>query len=98
MCKIPEVCRNLPAKQYNFSNLLSPFANSMAAVIAVFHIWPKVSETFPDSSLLIMVGLVVGIVLSVLKVDRDRFSLESHVFFLYLLPPLVFNAGILLST
>ncbi|KAI1710783.1 sodium/hydrogen exchanger family domain-containing protein [Ditylenchus destructor] len=67
------------------------FIASIAKII--FHIYHQVSEMFPDSSLLILIGLVIGISLSALKVNREEFFLTEKVFFLYLLPPLVFDAG-----
>lgn len=70
--------------------------NSKKSIIVqnlVFHIYHQVSEMFPDSSLLILIGLVIGISLSALKVNREEFFLTEKVFFLYLLPPLVFDAG-----
>ena len=50
-------------------------------------------EAFPDSACLIVVGLLLGEALRQLNVDRNVFSLESHIFFLYLLPPIIFDAG-----
>ncbi|KAH7702862.1 NHE-3 protein [Aphelenchoides avenae] len=59
----------------------------------VFNLSTKVAETFPDSSLLILVGLLVGIMLNSIKVERNSYKLGDQVFFLYLLPPMMFDAG-----
>lgn len=78
-------CKNLLV--FNFFLFFDP------CYFLVFNFYPKVSEMFPDSSLLILVGLAIGIILSALKVDRNDFYLGSKVFFYFLLPPLVFDAG-----
>ncbi|VDM91452.1 unnamed protein product [Litomosoides sigmodontis] len=51
------------------------------------------ADTFPDSSLLIVVGLILGVLLKFSNVNDSIFSLEANIFFLYLLPPIIFDAG-----
>ncbi|EJW72028.1 hypothetical protein WUBG_17067, partial [Wuchereria bancrofti] len=59
----------------------------------VFHISKRVADTFPDSSLLIVVGLILGVLLKLSNVNDSIFNLEANIFFLYLLPPIIFDAG-----
>jgi sodium/hydrogen exchanger-like protein 3 len=47
----------------------------------------------PDSSLLIGVGLVIGLAVHFGRIESSWFQLDSHIFFLFLLPPIVFDAG-----
>ena len=51
------------------------------------------AETIPDSALLIVLGLLLGSVLRFAQVDEKLFFLPSETFFLYLLPPIIFEAG-----
>lgn len=53
----------------------------------------KFGEAIPDSALLIVVGLVLGYGLHRMHVSIELFSLKSSTFFLYLLPPIIFDAG-----
>lgn len=62
--------------------------------ILVFHIWKKFGEAIPDSALLIIVGLILGYVLHVFHIDAADYALDNKVFFLFLLPPIIFDAGI----
>ncbi|VDM80044.1 unnamed protein product [Strongylus vulgaris] len=58
----------------------------------VFHLYKPIANAFPDSSLLIAVGLLLGLILKQ-SGAHITYSLDSHVFFLYLLPPIIFDAG-----
>lgn len=58
----------------------------------LFHVFKPISNVLPDSSLLIAVGLIIGLLLKE-SGAHIIYSLDSHVFFLYLLPPIIFDAG-----
>ncbi|GMS81539.1 hypothetical protein PENTCL1PPCAC_3714, partial [Pristionchus entomophagus] len=61
----------------------------------IFNRASSLTKIFPESSLLIAVGLAIGVLLELHKaqVNKSEFTLESHSFFLYLLPPIIFDAG-----
>ena len=59
----------------------------------MFHVNKKFGDALPDSACLIVVGLGVGYFLTKLNVDKSLFQLDSTSFFLYLLPPIIFDAG-----
>ncbi|CAJ0602225.1 unnamed protein product [Cylicocyclus nassatus] len=58
----------------------------------LFHLYKPIANAFPDSSLLIAVGLLLGLLLKQ-SGAHIPYSLNAHVFFLYLLPPIIFDAG-----
>ncbi|KAK0401327.1 hypothetical protein QR680_015719 [Steinernema hermaphroditum] len=83
---------------FNWEHVKTPYTIAVWIVLAsvakiLFHISKKFGDAFPDSALLIVVGLGVGYALQQLHVDDRLFSLESAVFFLYLLPPIIFESG-----
>ncbi|CAJ0934557.1 unnamed protein product, partial [Mesorhabditis belari] len=51
------------------------------------------SKYIPDSALLIVVGLAIGGILKAVKTSFTWYSLESTTFFLFILPPIIFDAG-----
>ncbi|VDM66955.1 unnamed protein product, partial [Strongylus vulgaris] len=66
--------------------------NLLSLDFLVFHLYKPIANAFPDSSLLIAVGLLLGLILKQ-SGAHITYSLDSHVFFLYLLPPIIFDAG-----
>ncbi|GMS94015.1 hypothetical protein PENTCL1PPCAC_16190, partial [Pristionchus entomophagus] len=59
----------------------------------IFNRASSLTRIFPESSLLIAVGLAIGVLLEKTQVNKSIFTLDSHFFFLYLLPPIIFDAG-----
>lgn len=53
----------------------------------------RLSHYVPDSALLIVVGILLGLLLHKTQTNLGYYSLDSHTFFLYLLPPIIFDAG-----
>lgn len=59
-----------------------------------FHLSHKLTDIFPESCLLIILGLIVGGLFYGTKVANDEaYGLESDTFFIYLLPPIILEAG-----
>ncbi|XP_054709076.1 sodium/hydrogen exchanger 3-like [Uloborus diversus] len=56
-----------------------------------FHINPSLANFCPESCMLVVVGVIVGLVLYVCNVSVG--TLTPNVFFLFMLPPIVFEAG-----
>jgi hypothetical protein len=59
-----------------------------------FQLSHKLTEKFPESCLLIILGLVVGALLYATKLaEQKAYVLNSDTFFLFLLPPIILEAG-----
>ncbi|KAI6212613.1 hypothetical protein M3Y94_00047000 [Aphelenchoides besseyi] len=71
--------------------MFSCFRRSLSA--SVFHLNKKFGNTIPDSALLIAVGLLLGFILNFFHVNHQVFRLPSEIFFLYLLPPIIYDAS-----
>uniref|UniRef100_A0AC35TI22 Sodium/hydrogen exchanger n=1 Tax=Rhabditophanes sp. KR3021 TaxID=114890 RepID=A0AC35TI22_9BILA len=93
-----EVTSTFSILSNNFSHVSTPYTIVLWLLIAavakiMFHVSNKFSETFPDSALLIIVGLALGYALKQSHVDDSKFTLSAHTFFVILLPPIIFDAG-----
>ena len=59
-----------------------------------FHLFSKITNKLPESCLLIILGLVVGGLFFTTKLaEQESYVLSSEVFFIYLLPPIILEAG-----
>ncbi|PAV56559.1 hypothetical protein WR25_17546 [Diploscapter pachys] len=88
---------NFQVLRFNFHSVQAPYVITMWLVVAalakiVFNV-SRLSHFVPDSALLIVVGILLGLLLHESHADLQYYSLDSHTFFLYLLPPIIFDAG-----
>nr|DBA33742.1 TPA: hypothetical protein GDO54_001381 [Pyxicephalus adspersus] len=85
-----------PVLDLDYPHIRYPFEISLWILLAClmklgFHVIPTVSNVVPESCLLIVVGLLVGGLIK--AVGEIPPVLSSKVFFLYLLPPIILDAG-----
>lgn len=67
------------------------FVSSLAKI--GFHMTPKLHHIFPESCLLIVVGIVIGFLLFWTSEHQPPSTLTPDVFFLFMLPPIILDAG-----
>ncbi|RXN16453.1 sodium hydrogen exchanger 1-like protein [Labeo rohita] len=85
-----------PVLLFDYEHVRLPFEISLWVLLASlmklgFHLIPRVSSIVPESCLLIVVGLLIGGLMKL--VGEDPPVLKSDIFFLYLLPPIILDAG-----
>ncbi|XP_044572484.1 sodium/hydrogen exchanger 3 isoform X24 [Drosophila ananassae] len=86
-----------PLSSVDFGRVKTPFIIGiwiLSASIAKigFHMTPKLHLIFPESCLLIVVGVVIGVVLYFCT-DVAVSPLTPNTFFFYMLPPIILDAG-----
>ncbi|XP_048059439.1 sodium/hydrogen exchanger 1b [Megalobrama amblycephala] len=92
----PRDQRVFPVISINYDYVQMPFEVSLWILLASlmklgFHLIPRLSGVVPESCLLIVVGLLVGGLIRVLGEKPP--VLDSQLFFLCLLPPIILDAG-----
>ncbi|XP_033496332.1 Na(+)/H(+) exchanger beta isoform X1 [Epinephelus lanceolatus] len=86
-----------PVLSLDYEHIQTPFEISLWVLLASlmklgFHLIPRLSGIVPESCLLITVGLLVG---GLIKLAGEQVPpvLDSRLFFLCLLPPIILDAG-----
>ncbi|XP_037651348.1 Na(+)/H(+) exchanger beta-like [Sebastes umbrosus] len=87
-----------PVLAFNYDHVSKPFRISLWILLALlmklgFHIIPRVSNVVPESCLLIGVGLLVGVIIRAFGEQTPVPVLNTELFFFYLLPPIILDAG-----
>ena len=87
-----------PNIQTNISNTPSRFIFSSLAKVG-FHMVPKLSKRVPESCLLTILGIIVGLIFFFSsKSQSPPSTLTPNLFFLFMLPPIVLEAGYCMPT
>ncbi|XP_041797548.1 Na(+)/H(+) exchanger beta isoform X1 [Chelmon rostratus] len=86
-----------PVLSLDYHHIQTPFEISLWVLLASlmklgFHLIPRLSSIVPESCLLIVVGLLVG---GLIRLAGEKVPpvLDSRLFFLCLLPPIILDAG-----
>jgi hypothetical protein len=85
--------------KFNFSEVSEVYAITLWILLGSlakigFHLFHKLTEKVPESCLLIILGVVVGGLFYATKLaDQKSYVLNSETFFLFLLPPIILEAG-----
>lgn len=88
-----------PVARFEFEHVSDIYAITLWILLGSlakvgFHLSHKLTEKFPESCLLIILGLVVGALLYATELaEQKAYVLNSNTFFLFLLPPIILEAG-----
>ncbi|EDS32728.1 alkali metal ion/proton exchanger 3 [Culex quinquefasciatus] len=90
-CCIDECTNCRRWQQESYGEELDHGRGTVCAV-ASFHMTPKLSKMFPESCLLIVVGVIIGVLLRY-ATNLHVSPLTPNTFFFYMLPPIILDAG-----
>ncbi|XP_077338799.1 sodium/hydrogen exchanger 2-like isoform X2 [Lithobates pipiens] len=87
----------LPVFTLDYPHVQIPFEITLWILLASlakigFHLYHKLPTIVPESCLLILVGLLLGGIIFAVN-EKSPPAMKTDVFFLYLLPPIVLDAG-----
>ncbi|XP_071759075.2 sodium/hydrogen exchanger 2-like [Centroberyx gerrardi] len=93
---------NMPVFTMDYPRIQVPFEFTLWVLLASFakigfHVYHKITIWIPESCLLISIGLIVGAIMHSVK-EEPPAVLDTNVFFLYMLPPIVLDNGYFMPT
>ncbi|KAM4560462.1 sodium/hydrogen exchanger 2-like isoform 2-T2 [Odontesthes bonariensis] len=93
---------SLPVFTMDYPRIQIPFEFTLWVLLASFakigfNIYQKITIWIPESCLLIAIGLIVGAIMHSVK-EEPPAVLDSNVFFLYMLPPIILDSGYFIPT
>ncbi|XP_022704174.1 sodium/hydrogen exchanger 3-like isoform X5 [Varroa jacobsoni] len=82
----------------DFEHVSAPFIIVVWIIIAGlakigFHLTPKLHQICPESCILIVIGVIIGLLFHYAGVQEFNNPLTPTVFFTYMLPPIILDAG-----
>uniref|UniRef100_A0A8C6TCP1 Sodium/hydrogen exchanger n=1 Tax=Neogobius melanostomus TaxID=47308 RepID=A0A8C6TCP1_9GOBI len=94
-----KVKKGFPVLDINYQHVQMPFEISLWVIFGSimklgFHMVPRLNSIVPESCLLIIVGLLLG---GFIRLAGIEVVMNADVFFLFLLPPIILDAGYFLS-
>ncbi|KAM9766532.1 sodium/hydrogen exchanger 2-like [Menidia menidia] len=93
---------HLPVFTMDYPRIQIPFEFTLWVLLASFakigfNIYQKITIWVPESCLLIAIGLIVGAIMHSVK-EEPPAVLDTNVFFLYMLPPIILDSGYFMPT
>lgn len=87
----------IPMAVLDFERVAAPFIIGVWILLANiakvgFHMTPKLPHIFPESCMLIVLGIIIGLLLFYTHAATVS-PLTADVFFIYMLPPIILDAG-----
>ncbi|XP_067651622.1 probable Na(+)/H(+) antiporter nhx-9 [Haliotis asinina] len=88
-----------PLVNWDFDHVEIPYVICLWILLASvakmgFHLYDRLSSLFPESCLLITLGICVGVTLHYSHAaSTSQYVLNANTFFLFILPPIIYDAG-----
>ncbi|CAH1779096.1 unnamed protein product [Owenia fusiformis] len=94
-----------PVVTFNFEHVAAPYVIALWVLLASlakigFHLQNRLASIFPESCMLIILGVLLGLIFFLVNGLHHSlfYTLDATTFFLFLLPPIILEAGYFMPT